>query len=300
MKKIIKAYAELAKIRITVLSTVSCATGYILGRGTIDFGILPPTVGILFLACSSCVINHIQDRSIDARMNRTRTRPLPSGSISIRHALIFALALFIVGTGILYIGTNNTALLLGFIALGWYNGVYTPLKRITSLAVIPGSLIGAIPPLVGWVASGELLSDPRILVFSFLLFIWQIPHFWLLLLRYKNDYEESGLPTLTDIFSQPALGRIIFVWTVATGIVSLLMPLYNTELHLFVLVILCALAFWLIVTAKDLLVPTRVVFAFTRAFRNINIFILLVMIVLVVEELVYPLGEENVTLFLER
>ncbi len=283
MKQKIKQYLELAKIRITTLSTVSCATGYILGSGTIDTGIFAPVVGIFLLACSSCTVNHIQDRSIDARMNRTKYRPIPSGEVSVSAAWIYASILFILGSLILYFGANITALAIGLAAFAWYNAVYTPLKRITSLAVIPGSLIGALPPLVGWAATNQTIFDERILAFSFLLFIWQIPHFWLLLIRYKNDYEESNLPTLAKIFSLRELGRIIFVWTVATALIALLLPLYNDVYHYIIFLIVGIMAFWLIITSKNLLIPSHVVFAFKTAFRNINIFILLIMIVLVVE-----------------
>ncbi len=300
MKQIIKAYLDLAKIRITTLSTASCITGYIIGAGVIDRGIIAPTLGIFLLACSACTLNHIQDRNIDARMNRTQTRPLPLGIISLQAAWIYTIILFLAGSFILYRGANAIALALGLIALVWYNGIYAALKRVTSLAVIPGSIIGAIPPLVGWAATGQPLSDPRIIIFSFLLFIWQIPHFWLLLIRYKKDYEESGLPTLTRIFSLPQLGRIIFIWTVATALIGLLLPLYNEVYHPLVSGSLVIMAVWLIFTCSNLLIPSRVTFAFRNAFRNINIFILLVMIVLVLERLLYFTPAHQLTVFLER
>src|SRR3989338_3604878 len=150
MKQKIKQYLELAKIRITTLSTVSCATGYILGSGTIDSGIVAPTLGIFLLACSSATVNQIQDKNIDARMSRTKLRPIPSGAVSLYAAWIYAFILFTLGSLILYFGVNMTALVLGLVAFAWYNGVYAIMKRMSSLAVIPGSLIGAIPPLVGW------------------------------------------------------------------------------------------------------------------------------------------------------
>ena len=283
MKQKIKQYLELAKIRITTLSTVSCATGYILGSGTIDSGIVAPTLGIFLLACSSATVNQIQDKNIDARMSRTKLRPIPSGAVSLYAAWIYAFILFTLGSLILYFGVNMTALVLGLVAFAWYNGVYAIMKRMSSLAVIPGSLIGAIPPLVGWAHTNNNLFEERILIFSLLLFIWQIPHFWLLLIRYKKDYDENGLPSLTKIFSLPQLGRIIFVWTVATALIALLLPLYNRLDHYSVIVVLAVIALWLIITCRQLLISSHVVFAFKTAFRNINIFILLIMIVLIVE-----------------
>ena len=93
----------------------------------------------------------------------------------------------------------------------WYNAVYTPLKKVFSLAIIPGSLVGALPPLAGWVAAGGDILDPKIILISSFFFVWQIPHFWILLLIYGKDYDKGGFPTLTNVFSERQLKILLYI-----------------------------------------------------------------------------------------
>ncbi len=152
---------ELSKVKITVAVAFTTITGYILAARGYDPGFLLPTLGIFFLACGSSVINHLQERRTDAMMARTRKRPLPSHKISFSSALHVAVTETLAGSLILYFSSGVTALILGLLAMVWYNLIYTNLKRITPHAVIPGSVIGSIPPLVGWVsAGGHLFSLP--------------------------------------------------------------------------------------------------------------------------------------------
>ena len=111
---------------------------------------------------------------------------------------------------VLLLGANLTAALLGMLAVGWYNGIYTPLKRITAFAVVPGAIVGALPPAIGWVAGGQSLGDMRLLALGFFFFMWQIPHFWILTVRCGSDYQAARIPSLTAIFSSAQLARITF------------------------------------------------------------------------------------------
>jgi protoheme IX farnesyltransferase len=118
---------ELGKVKITVAVTVSTLTGYLLARGTIDPGAILPAPGIFLLACGSSAINHYQERDMDARMTRTRNRPIPSGKISQNSALIIALTYSLAGSVLLFLGSGFLALQLGLLALLWYNAIiYTP------------------------------------------------------------------------------------------------------------------------------------------------------------------------------
>ena len=110
---------------------------------------------------------------------------------------------------LLYI--SQTAFFSGVLALFLYNGLYTRLKPVSYLAIIPGALVGAIPPVIGWTASGGLLTDPSLIYLSFLIFMWQIPHFWILLVRYYTDYREAGYPTILQKTGESQLKRIVFV-----------------------------------------------------------------------------------------
>ena len=162
--------------------------GYICSAGSLSFTAWVTSIGIFAMACSAAVLNHLQEKNTDALMNRTKKRPLPSGKVSSTFAFALALGLFVSGSVVLLVFTNFLTFVLGFSALIWYNLIYTPLKMKHFIAIIPGSVIGALPPIAGWAAAGGNILDPQILTIAFFFFIWQIPHFWLLLLLYRSDY----------------------------------------------------------------------------------------------------------------
>ena len=155
-KEKLNVLIELTKLRITTFVTLTCMFGFICCTGKLTMAIIAPALGILLLSSGSAVINHYQERDTDSLMKRTRNRPIPSGKISAKNALVFALFLIISGSIILFSGSGLLALSIGLLNLFWYNFVYTPLKKRSSLAIIPGSLVGALPPMVGWVAGGGI------------------------------------------------------------------------------------------------------------------------------------------------
>ncbi len=285
MKSKLNILFELTKIRITSFVALTTALGFIIAAGEINSNLILPVIGILLLACGSAAINHYQERKTDAMMDRTKRRPIPSGKISPLNALIIALSLLVTGSVILFFAAGLLALSLGLLNLVWYNGIYTPLKRVNALAIIPGSLVGAIPPAVGWVAAGGYIFDPQIIIISFFFFIWQIPHFWLLLLIFGNDYKKAGFPTLTEIFNPNQLARITFIWIISTAVTSLLIPLFGAVKYPAVEYFLFAAGIWLTWNSFKLLKTSgRMPFGF--AFREINIFALLVVIILSLDKLI--------------
>jgi len=259
--------------------------GFIAATDSIDSQIILPALGILLLACGSAALNHYQERKTDLLMERTKSRPIPSGKISAAATLQLSVVLVISGTILLFIGSGLFALSLGLLNLIWYNAVYTPLKKVSALAIIPGSLVGAIPPVVGWVAGGGNILDPQIILISFFFFIWQIPHFWLLLMVLDKDYQKAGFPTLTQIFSQHQLGRITFMWIIATGVTGLLLPLFQISHNQFVNYSLFIAALLLAFKSMNLLQWTQETSAFSFAFRSINYFALFVVLVVSIDKL---------------
>lgn len=286
MKENINIVLELAKVRITIFVTITTVFGYLSYAGKFSVEMIAPTIGIFLLACGSAAINHYQERDTDKLMSRTKNRPIPSGRISEKNALITATLLVVSGSVLLLIGSGLLALGLGWLALIWYNVIYTPMKKSNALAIIPGSIIGAIPPVVGWVAAGGYIFDPHILIIAFFFFIWQIPHFWLLVLVFGNDYEGAGFPTLTKVFSHDQLSRITFMWINATGFTSILMPLFFTVSSPVVIYGLVILTIWLIWNATKLLRSNRENASFRFAFREINIYVLLVISLLSFDKLI--------------
>lgn len=286
MRYKIKILLELTKIKITSFVTVTTAFGYICASGEINSGLIGPLSGILFLACGSAVINHYQERKTDALMDRTKNRPIPSGKISPLNALLIAIILIISGSVILFLSAGLLAFSLAFFNLIWYNGVYTPLKKVNPLAIIPGSLVGAIPPAVGWVAGGGSILDPGVLILSFFFFIWQIPHFWLLLLVFGKDYAQAGFPTLTKIFTHEQLTRITFMWIMATVVTCIIIPLFGIIEFPIINFMLLAAGIWLVWNALKLLRKTADALSFRFAFREINVFALIIIVLLSIDKLI--------------
>jgi protoheme IX farnesyltransferase len=276
---------ELTKLRITTFVTLTTMFGYICYTGKFTMDILAPLAGILLLSSGSAVINHYQERETDALMRRTRNRPIPSGKISAKNAVVIALLLIICGSVVLLWGSGLLPLSIGLLNLFWYNVVYTPLKKRSALAIIPGSLVGALPPMVGWVAAGGNIFDPQILILGFFFFIWQIPHFWLLLLIFGKDYEQAGFPTLTQIFDIEQLSRITFIWMAATFTASALLPLFGLIKNNIIYAGILVSGAWLIWNALKLLKPVNDNIRFRLAFKNINIFAILVVLLLSIEKL---------------
>jgi heme o synthase len=217
----------LSKIRISLPVTATTFTGYVVYSGSLSPTLLPLLTGIFFLASGSSALNHYQERKTDALMERTGSRPLPGKLISPTAALLFSLTLLATGSLVLALSFELPVLLLGLFNVFWYNAVYTNLKKITAFAVIPGSITGGIPPAIGWVAAGGNLSDTGIIIIVVFFIIGQIPHFWMLLLRYGYQYEQAGLPSLTAIFTKSQIKRISLAWIIATVTASMLLPVWG-------------------------------------------------------------------------
>jgi len=243
----IKDYLELSKIKIMIPVSLTGFTGFFIFDPQISIKIILVSSGILFLAISASVLNQIQEADLDSKMERTHNRPLPSQRIKPQHALLFFLCNLITGTVLIYSAGNLTAALIGLITIGWYNVIYTYAKRITAFAVFPGAVTGALPPLIGWVAAGGGVWDKPIIFLEFLLFTGQIPHFWLLVLKYGEEYGKAGMPTLTNILNRVQIGRLTFTWVVTSAIAALFLcyfEIISTEMIVVILLIASVFLIW--------------------------------------------------------
>lgn len=286
MKNQLFLLAELGKVRITFAVSLTTIAGYLLASGSFDAGMLMPVLGIFLLACGSSALNHYQDSDRDALMDRTKNRPIPSGRISRGKVLVVALLLSAPGAFFIYVGSDFVGMQLGLLALIWYNGIYTPMKRKTAFAVIPGSVIGAIPPVVGWVAGGGDVFDQRVLVLAFFFFIWQVPHFWLLMLRYGKEYAEAGYPSITNLYNNKQIRYITFLWTFATAVSALMIPLFGLIHATSIKALLLVAVFWLIFVFAGLLRGNRKSFNPFYYFMRINYFVLAIIVFLSVDPFV--------------
>ncbi len=246
MKRSGRLYLELCKINVALLAAYAAALGFLLAATALSFAIIPTISGVFFLTCGCLALNQYQERDLDALMARTCGRPLPSGRIRPVQVLYLSGGLLFLGWSALSMTGSLLVCALGLLALIWYNGVYTPLKRKSAFAAVPGALLGAIPPAMGWIAGGGSLGDPRLLMLCFFFFLWQVPHTWLLLLHYDRDYAKAGLPSPARIFSPAQLQRIIFSWLFATTLSGLFLSALGMVHYLFINILLGALSSWLI------------------------------------------------------
>ena len=212
----------MGKVRISLPISLSTIAGYVLYSGHIGYKAWLLSLGVFFMACSSGALNHWQEWKTDALMPRTLGRPIPSGKITPGGALNVAIALAFTGSFILFFSNPASALFFSWLTLIFYNLVYTPFKKITAFAVIPGSFVGALPPIIGWTAAGGSFLSEKILLVSFFFFIGQIPHFWLLLMMFGDQYKMANLPSLNQIFNSLQLKRITYTWILTSLAAALL------------------------------------------------------------------------------
>ncbi len=235
----IRAYLGLGKPGVSLLMAASCYASYSISGRIQDGAALGAALGVFLLSAGGASLNNYQDRHLDASLVRTRTRPLPSGTIAPRHALVQGAALILGGTLALYVAVGSPGPPgVGLLAVGLYNFAYTPLKRHTVFALVPGAICGAMPVLVGWTAAGSAIS-PRTWMMMAVLAVWQLPHFWLVVLAHRADYSKVELPSMLRLFSTAQLRRLVFIWTAVFAVMTLLLPLFE--------IVITKTAAWLLV-----------------------------------------------------
>lgn len=196
----IRAYLELTKPRITMLILVCTVVGYWFGGdGSIRWAVLVHTLlGTALMASGTSALNQWYELDSDAKMLRTRKRPLPAGKIKRTYALAFGLSLSALGFADLWCGTNLLAAVLGLLTLLVYILVYTPLKHRSAACTTIGAIPGAMPPLIGYAASGHGIDRPAVALFL-ILFVWQFPHFEAIAWMYREDYARGGIRMLPAV-----------------------------------------------------------------------------------------------------
>ncbi len=228
----IGVYAELSKLGIVLLVLVSAAAGFLL-RAPLgpDFPWregLALLAGVMLLSCGASALNQVQERTPDGRMARTAGRPLPSGRLAAWQGAAFAAAALGLGAAALWLGVGRTAGALGLVAAVFYNGVYTPwLKPTSPFAAVPGAIPGAIPPVIGWVAGGGRALDAEAVILFGILFLWQMPHFWALALRYREDYAAGGFPMVSETVGVEGTARLILLYAFGLTAWSLAAPTFG-------------------------------------------------------------------------
>lgn len=222
-------YLKLTKPRVISLLLLTTLVAMLITGNTVPSlaTIAVVLVGGYLSAGGAGALNCYFDRDIDGLMRRTRQRPLPAQRLEPGAVLTFGLGLSLLSFVILWLGANLLAAGLGLLGIFWYVVIYTCwLKRRSSQNIVIGGAAGAIPPLVGWAAVSGTLSPTALFLFA-IIFFWTPAHFWALALVLKQDYTDAGIPMLPVVRGQKVTYRQIVLYTVATVLLSLLLPLFG-------------------------------------------------------------------------
>ncbi|XCN74854.1 MAG: UbiA family prenyltransferase [Candidatus Electrothrix aestuarii] len=221
---------QLAKLVLCLQVAFSTLFGFLYTAQAFSFQAVWVALAVLVLACGAASLNSYQERGRDALMQRTRNRPLVRKKLSPQHALIQALSLIALGLFLLFQFANLESLFAGIAAVLLYNVVYTNMKGVTLYALLPGAICGALPPYIGALAVEADEALLRTVLPALLLFFWQVPHFFLVLLNHKQDYASGAVPNLLQRLSEPALQRVFLPWIAALAMVMLLFTVMPSSL----------------------------------------------------------------------
>ena len=276
-------YLDLCKLRVVLLMLITAFVGMSLAvPGWVPwqpliFGLL----GIGLLASAAAAVNHLVDRRIDAIMGRTLHRPIPTGRVSMKNAVIFASVLGLLGFLMLGFLVNWLTAVLTALTLVGYAGVYTMyLKRATPQNIVIGGFAGAMPPLLGWTAvTGHFAPEAWLLVM--IIFVWTPPHFWALAIFRHEEYEKIDLPMLTKTHGLRYTRNCILIYTFLLLVVSL-MPYFLGMLGLLYFIVTLALNIIFIIYASILCFSNDIRWGM-KTFRYSIIYLLLLFVVMLID-----------------
>jgi protoheme IX farnesyltransferase len=273
-------YLQLSKSRIVMMVLITTAAGYLFATPRVDWALLLNTlVGTALVAAGTNALNQYVERDHDAKMRRTRLRPLPDGRISPRAALFFSVAISLIGTVYLGLAVNWLTAALGAFTLTSYIFIYTPLKRVSTICTLIGAIPGAIPPLMGWTAATGVLGTGGWIIFA-ILFFWQLPHFMAISWMYRDDYARGGFAMLAvrdDDGHATARQAVLYSFALLT--VSVLPPLFG--LSTFVYLAGAVLAGGALTLASFAFLASRTPVRARRLFMASNIYLIVMMALLV-------------------
>jgi protoheme IX farnesyltransferase len=219
------ALARLLRLPLALMVALTALTGALAaGMPLPALTLWAIGTGVYLLTAAGSVLNQVQERAADALMRRTAGRPLACGLLTPGSGTGIGLLLASGGLAVLAAGTGAGPALLGLAALAWYLLVYTPLKRLSPLAVLAGTPCGAVPPLLGWLAAGGPLPAPQPLALALFMLLWQVPHYWLLALPDRADLQSAGFRVLPELSDRQLLA-VSHRWILLLAFASALLPL---------------------------------------------------------------------------
>lgn len=248
MERKTRSYLQLVKPGITLSNTIAAAAGFFLAASrfgftlTVFWGVV---VGVGLIVASACVVNNILDRNIDRRMKRTAKREVASGSIGVGRAALFASLLGIGGFALLVGWTDWLATGLGVLAYGWYIAVYGIAKRTSPLSTVIGSVCGALPPVIGYVAVSGYIGTAGLILFV-MLACWQMAHFYAIAIFRRDDYKAAGLPVWSVILGVKSAKNQILLFVILFALLSPLLSVMGHTGYCYLIVMSMTAAFWVV------------------------------------------------------
>ena len=279
----IKDFFIVTKFVLSFAVSLSALFAYIMAKGDVGVEMFLATLAVLLVAMGVSTLNQVQEYREDSQMERTKNRPIAAGRMTPRTGYIISAILIILSMILIYSLIGLTGVNIFMFAFIWYNAMYTPLKKKSALAVVPGAILGAIPPAIGWLVAGSSLMELDFIALALYFFIWQVPHYWLLVMLFHGDYKDAGYPTAMRLFGQASLQRLTFVWlifTIQAGIflVSVFEP-YMISIILTVIV-----GIWAFISSLELLKSNFVLANARSVFWKINASFLAIIIILSIDE----------------
>lgn len=245
---VLSDFKEITKMRLALSVVFSSLAGYLLGVDTVSLKtLILLALGGYFMVGASNAYNQIIEKDLDALMQRTKNRPIPSGRMSVTTAFIIATLFTILGIAILYVINKQTAM-FGAISIFLYTCAYTPLKTKTPLAVFVGAIPGAIPFMLGWVAATDDFGIEPGTLFA-LQFFWQFPHFWAIGWFLFDDYKKGGfymLPTGKQDKGTAVQTIMYTIWTIIVSIIPVFGFTGRLELSIPSTIIVFLLGLWML------------------------------------------------------
>jgi len=221
----IRTLARLFRLKLALLNGIAAVAGCLLSPVPQAKVLAAAFCGVALLAAGGSALNQVLERDQDRLMARTRLRPLPQGELTPKGAALIGALPILAGLLLLAVAGGALPLLIGAFALVWYLGVYTLLKRRSSLALLSGALCGALPPLIGWCLAGGRPADYRVVLLGGVMYLWQVPHFWLFQRRHAADYRNAGFRLLE--MTDGAGSRLLGLWIASLIVAAMLLPAFG-------------------------------------------------------------------------
>jgi protoheme IX farnesyltransferase len=279
----IKDFFVVTKFKLSFAVSLSALFAYIMAKGDVGIDMLLATFSVLLVAMGVSTLNQVQEYRSDAKMTRTKNRPIASGRMSPRTGMIIAVSLIALSLILIYRLLGLTGVNLFMFAFIWYNAMYTPLKKKSALAVIPGAILGVIPPAIGWLVAGHSLKELEFIAIAAYYFIWQVPHFWLLVMLFHGDYKDGGYPTAMRLFGQASLQRLTFVWLIFT-IQAGIFLVWAFEVYTMTMILTAFVGIWAFISSFELLKSSFELKDARSVFWKINAAFLAIVILLSADE----------------